>query len=476
MTWAALAPLAVDGILVIGALSLLIADLLLPAGEKKILGWGTLGVLMAALAGTFLLDISGPAVGAVYEGDLMALFIKRLVLVAAGLAVLGSLDEGAQRWARRQGEYYQLLLYSVVGMSLLAGVRDLMLLAVAFELMGVPLYVMAAYARRDALGVEGGVKLYLTGAVSSALTLYGMSLMFGSAGSAKIADIAALASQAPTPLLWMGVATAFAGMGFKLGVFPFHMWVPDTYRGTAPSVVVFLSVGPKIAGIAAIVRLFHEDGGVLLAGVSEVALLVVWATLVAGNLMAVPQTSVRRLLAFSGVGHMGLLLLGWLVATRTGLAAVLFYAAGYVFTTAGAFLVVQAVASSSGDDELPRFHGLAHRSGFLAFAMLVFLLSLGGIPFVIGFWAKLYLFLAAWGAGYAGSVILAALVSVIGLFYYLRVARAMYMEPATEQGPVPVDLGTQFAIAICLVFVVGMGLMPQPFAQMAEQAAAVVLP
>ena len=119
--------------------------------------------------------------------------------------------------------------------------------------------------------------------------------------------------------------------------------------------------------------------------------------------MAVPQTSVRRLLAFSGVGHMGLLLLGWLVATRTGLAAVLFYAAGYVFTTAGAFLVVQAVASSSGDDELPRFHGLAHRSGFLAFAMLVFLLSLGGIPFVIGFWAKLYLFLAAWGAGYAVS-------------------------------------------------------------------------
>lgn len=474
MTWASFSPLAADLVLLIGALSLLLADIALPPGDKKLLGYGSAGVLVAALLATFALDLSGEALYGAYSGDAMALFVKRVVYAGGVLAVLGSLAYGGRHWPLRQGEYYQLMLYSVLGMGLLGGVTDLLLLAVAFELMGVPLYAMAAYARTDKLAVEGGLKLYLTGAVSSAATLYGFSMLFGAAGSTKLADIAAVASTAPSPLMWLGAAAALAGMGFKLGVVPFHMWVPDTYRGAPAPFVAFLAVGPKVAGIAAVVRLFLTGEAAVLQGVAPVALLVVWATIIAGNWLAVPQTSVRRLLAYSGVGHMGLVLLGIVSGTHTALAAVMFYTAGYLVTTAGAFLVVAAVADEHGEDDIGRFAGLGRRSGFLAFAMLVFLLSLGGIPFVVGFWAKLYIFLGAWGAGFAWSVLLGALASVVGLFYYLRVARAMYMdEPVGE--PVAVDPGTQLAIALCLVFVIGMGVVPQPFVAMAEQAASAVL-
>ncbi|MCO4747550.1 MAG: NADH-quinone oxidoreductase subunit N [Proteobacteria bacterium] len=466
-----LAPLAADAILVIGALSLLLVDLILPPGEKRILGYGTIGVLLAALISTFALDLSGEAVGGAYEGDALALFFKRGFYVSAILASLASLDFGAKIWPRRQGEYFQLLLYSVLGMSLLAGVRDLLLLAVAFELMGVPLYAMAAFSRKDKLAVEGGLKLYLTGAVSSAVTLYGMSMLFGASGSTNLAEIASAPS---SPMLAMGVALTLAGMGFKLGVAPFHMWVPDTYRGSPPPFVVLVAVAPKIAGIAALTRLLLAGDGALLDSVSELLLLLAWFTVIVGNVMALPQDSVRRLLGFSGVGHMGLLLLGLTTGTAEGIAAMLFYVAGYIFTTAGALLVLSAVADEDGNDGLARFAGLSQRSGFLAFAMLVFLLSLGGIPFVVGFWAKLYLFLAAWGAGYQLSVLFIALVGVIGLYYYLRVSRAMYMTEPTVEGPISVDLGTQLAIALCLVFVVGMGLVPQPFVAVAETAASVL--
>ncbi|TNE83993.1 MAG: NADH-quinone oxidoreductase subunit N [Deltaproteobacteria bacterium] len=472
--WASLSPLAADLVLVIGALSLLIVDLVLPHGEKKVLGYGTAGVFIAGLLATFLLDLSGEALGGAYVGDGMALLVKRIVYAGGFIAVLGSLDYGERHWPLRQGEYYQLMLYSVLGMGLLGGVEDLILLAVAFELMGVPLYVMAAFARKDKLAVEGALKLYLTGAVSSAATLYGFSLIFGAAQSTRLQDIAVAASSAPSPILWLGASAALAGMGFKLGVVPFHMWVPDTYRGTSPPFVAFLAVGPKVAGIAAVARLFLHGETALLDGVAPFALLLVWSTIIVGNWMAVPQTSARRLLAYSGVGHMGLVLLGVVAGTHTALAAVMFYGAGYLVTTAGAFLVVSALTDEQGSDELDRFAGLAQKSPFLAFAMLVFLLSLGGIPFVVGFWAKLYLFLGAWGAGFAWSVVLGAMASVVGLFYYLRVARTMYMDEPDAQG-ISVDMGTQFAIVLCLVFVVGMGVVPQPFVAIAEEAASALL-
>ncbi|MBN2800705.1 MAG: NADH-quinone oxidoreductase subunit N [Deltaproteobacteria bacterium] len=471
MTWTDLAPLGVELILLAGALSLLIVDLILPPGDKRILGIGTLGVFLAGLLATWTLPLDGLALGGAYEGDAMGVFLKRVFLLSGALAVLAVQGHGPKAWPRRQGEYHQLILYSVLGMSLLSGVRDLILLAVAFELMGVPLYALAAWQKRDAGAAEGALKLYLTGAVSSAATLYGFSVLYGLSGSTRIADVAAAVSAHPSPLLALGATVAVAGMGFKLGVVPFHMWVPDTYEGSPTPFIAFLSVGPKAAGAAALVQLLLPGHGALLGTVMELFLVLSAASLVLATLMALPQSNVKRLLAFSGIGHMGILLMAIATGTVDGLASLLFYLLGYLFTNAGAFVVVHAIREDGGDDSIDSFNGLVHRSWFLSGAMLLFLLSLAGVPFVVGFWAKLFVFMAAWQAGFEWLVILGALVSVLSLFYYLRVAKAMFMGTTERRDEVPMHWSVRLAVSICLIAITGMGLYPNPFVAVAEAAA-----
>ena len=461
-------PLAVDLILLIGTLSLLVVDLILPAGEKRLLAWGALGVVVAALIGTFALDISGEAWGGVYEGDALALWFKRVFLMTAGLVVLGAQQQVSTAFSRRQGEYYLLLLFSVMGMSLLAGVRDFILLVVCFELMGIPLYVLAAFARRDAKAVEGGMKLFLVGAVSSAVILYGLSLLCGLAGSTEIDSVARYVARHPSLGVGVAITMTIAGMGFKIGVFPFHMWVPDTYEGSTTPFVAFLSVAPKAAGLAALVQVLLAHRGAMLDEVALTLIALAVATLVVGNLLALNQDNVKRLLGYSGVAQMGFLLMALGSGTSFGLGTLLFYLAGYLFTNIGAFLVIHAVA---GDDSLSSFDGLVRRSGWLAGGMLIFLLSLAGIPFVVGFWAKLYVFMAAWQAGMAWLVVLGALLSVLALFYYLRLVRAMFMNPPRSELPIAVDWPLRVAIALSMAFVIGMGLVPGPFVDAAMAAA-----
>jgi NADH-quinone oxidoreductase subunit N len=466
------APLAVDLILVLGALAVLLADLIAPPGEKRLPGWGALATLVVAMAATFFLDLSGEAWGGVYVGDALAVFFKRVFLAGAILAVLGSQHFVADTFPRRQGEYYLLVLCSVLGMSLLGGVRDVILLVVCFELMGIPLYVLAAYAKKNVLGVEGALKLYLVGAVSSVTMLYGLSLLFGLSGSTQIAEIAAYAAMDPSPIVLLGAVLALAGMGFKIGVFPFHMWVPDTYAGASTPVVAFLAAAPKAAGLAALVQLLLGGERPLIAGVSMVVIALAAATLVVGNFLALNQANVKRLLAYSGVAHMGFLLMALSTGEALGLTMLMFYLAAYVFTNVGAFLVVHAVARGGGDDTLSSFDGLAQRSGWLGLCMLAFLLSLAGIPFMAGFWAKLNVFIAAWTAGLEWLVVLGAVLSVLALFYYLRVVRAMFMNPPADgAASVRADWPTNVGIAVCLLFVVGIGLVPGPFVAAAEAAA-----
>ncbi len=470
-----LAPLGVDLILAVGLAFLIIVDVALPVGEKKSLSWGALAVVVGALAGTWLFDISGTALSGVYEGDSLALFMKRLFLTSGALSILASIPFAAEHYPRRQGEFFQLMICSLLGMTLLAGARDMLLLVVCFELMGIPLYILAAYSRRDSKSVEGALKLLLTGAVSTAITLFGLSFLFGLAQSTQLNAVAAYVAQHPSALALMGGTLAVAGMGFKIGVFPFHMWVPDTYEGAKTPVVLFLSVGPKAAGIVALVQLLYAGDATLLKSVTTVLVALAAVTLVAGNVAALNQSNVKRILAFSGVGHMGFLLMAMVAGgiDTLGLSSLLFYLAGYLFTNLGAFLVVHSVEQAGGDDTVSSFDGLGERSGFLSLAMLLFLLSLAGIPFVVGFWAKLYVFIAAWKAGMEILVVLGALFSVLALFYYLRIARAMFMNSAGEKAVVfEPDTPTTLAIAFCLVFVIGMGVQPRPFIEAAESAAA----
>lgn len=464
-------PLALDFLLVGLALVVFVADLLLPNGEKRGLGALTAFGLLGLLGASFLLDLEGTAFTGAYATDTFALYLKRTFLVAGFLGVLGSIDHLDRKLPNRQGEYYLLLLSSLLGMSLLAGARELIFLVVAFELMGIPLYVMAALAKRDGRDVEAALKLYLVGATSSAITLYGLSLLYGCAGTTAIAD---LARAEATPLFRLGMLATLAGMGFKVGMVPFHQWVPDTYEGAPTPFVAFLSVAPKAAGFAAFIRLFAAGLFPLHDTWGHVALVIAGVTMVVGNMLAIPQDNVKRLLAGSGIAHVGILLLAFAVATEKSLGMLLFYLLAYVFTNMGAFLVHEVISEQHGGDGLSVYRGLARRAPALALAMLVFLLSLGGIPFVAGFWAKFYVFLAAYEAGQGFLVFMGASLAVLALFYYLKVGRAMYIVEASEGLPetlAPLSLPMRSALILCAVGVVGLGVFPRPFVDAALQAA-----
>jgi len=355
-------------------------------------------------------------------------------------------------------------------MSVVTGANNLILVVVCFELMGIPLYVLAAFSRKDRRGVEGALKLYLVGAVSSVTMLYGLSLLFGIAGSADIATIGQTLATDPPPGAVLAASLTLAGIGFKIGVFPFHMWIPDTYEGAPTPVVAFISVAPKTAGLAILCQLLLAAQGSLLSVSYALIVILAAVTIIAGNILAINQSNIKRLLGYSGVAHMGFLLMA-LVAPPTGIQMLLFYILGYLFSNLGAFFVVHAVKESGGDDSITSFDGLAQRSGWLGMSMLLFLLSLAGIPFVVGFWAKLYVFMAAWSVGLYWLVVLGAIMSVVALFYYLRIARAMFMNPPIESSPVEADGATACAIFICLIFVIGMGIVPGIFVDMSTTAA-----
>jgi NADH-quinone oxidoreductase subunit N len=464
VTRADILPLGLDLALCAGILLLFVVDLLLGKRSSRATGYIAAITLVGILFASFRIDVSGSSFGGVYVGDAWTLFFKRTFLAAGFLTVLGSLDHVATRQAHRQGEYYLLILFSVLGMTLLPGTRDLVLLIVCFELMSLPLFVLAAWAKNDDKSgpeqhaPEASLKLYLVSAVSAAITLFGLSIVYGMTGVTRIEGIA----HAPTtPLLMVGVLLVLAGMAFKIGVVPFHMWVPDTYQGSSTPFVAFLSVAPKLAGFAAIATLFLHGFGQSLAGWKPVLVAFSLISMLVGNVLAVVQTNAKRMLAYSGIGHIGYMLMAF-VAGQQGASMLLFYAVAYVVTNIGAFQVVEAVEQHTGDSSLKAFDGLAQRSPALAMSMLLFLLSLAGIPFVVGFWAKLYVFVAAWQSGLFVLVIAGAILAVVGLFYYMQIARAMYMKPPPESTPVHTPSALQISLTLCIAGVVLFGLWPGP--------------
>src|SRR2546428_10581951 len=283
-------------------------------------------------------------------------------------------------------------------MLVLSSARDLILLFVAFELMSIPLYVLACFLKRQDEAVEAALKFFLVGSVSSAVMAYGLSFVYGATRTTDLARVAQTFS-AGQPLLLLGMLAVCAGFAFKIAAFPFHMWVPDTYEAASTPFVAWLSVAPKAAGFVALFRVYFEGMGDRAAAWIPVTAGLAAITIVGGNLMALPQQNTKRLLAYSGIAHIGYMLVGFAAASAAGMAMVLFYLVTYVFGNMGAFLVVEALAPAEGSEATTAFRGLAQRSPLLALAMLIFLLSLGGVPFVAGVWAKLYVFLAAASVG-----------------------------------------------------------------------------
>lgn len=474
-----LSPLMLDGLVLLAGLQVFLMDLALPHGRKRALGLLTVGLLFGILVASFFVDTDGTAFLGAYEGGAWPMFFKRVALVAGGLMALGSIDYVDRHFPDRQGEFYALMLFSLLGMTILPGARDLILLIVCFELMGIPLAMMASFAKsEDGRGAgrfapEAGLKLYLISAASTAITLFGLSLVYGMAGDTKL-DVIARATS--SPLLTLGMFATLAGMGFKIGAVPFHLWVPDTYQGAPTPFVAFLSVAPKASGFAALALVFLSAFHGRVEQWAPIILALVVLSVVIGNLMALPQRDVKRLLAYSGIAQVGYMLMALLAADAYGTGMLLFYVAGYVVTNMGVFLVVVALESDSPHVELEAFDGLFARAPWLALALLMFLLSLAGIPFVVGFWAKLYVFMAVYQAGYVWLVLFGALAAIIALFYYLQVARAAYMNPPRTQDPLRVGWPLKSAIVLCLLAVVGMGAYPRPFVESARLAARAFFP
>lgn len=452
-------------------------DTLFP-GRGRLWGWVAAALLLGLLVASLGLNSAGVAPHRAYVAGPWALFLQRVFLCSALLAVLGSMDWLEARVGGRTAEYLALVLFSTSGMMLLPGARDWALLVVSFELMGIPLYALAAWAKNDGppdrprLGAEAGLKLFVTGTASSALTFFGLALVVGLSGSTAID---AVADPGRAPLAAVGMLLIVAGFGFKIGAVPFHFWVPDTYQGAPTPFVAFLSVAPKLGGLAALAVILLHGWASQAERWAPAVVLLSAASMLVGNFFALNQSDVRRLLGFSGIAQMGYVLIGLAARTRAGLAMALFFMATYVFTNLGAFLVLHAGAEGSGGHTLPRLAGLSRRAPVLGAALLVFLLSLAGIPFVAGFWAKLFLLLAGYRAGLGWLVVLGVALAVLGLFYYLSVARSTFMAEGEGSAPVPTRLPLRLAIGACLVAVVGLGLWPRPLLEAADVAAADLL-
>jgi NADH-quinone oxidoreductase subunit N len=472
MTFNLTMPLVPELALFALAVFVLLAGLVRPS---RAIGWITFFGLVGVFALTWFAEEGRVLFGGTFVQDALALFSKRLFLAAAALSLLGSLTLGQPVFARRTSEYHFALLVSLLGMLVLVSARELVLLFVAFELMSIPLYVLTGFLKRDETAPEAALKFFLIGTVSSAVIVYGMSFVYGVTGGTTLA-LVPQALKDGHPVILLGLGIMLAGLGFKIAAFPFHMWAPDTYEAASTPFIAWLSVAPKAAGFVAIIRIYIEGLGTTAEIWMPILAVLAGMTIVTGNLMAIPQRNIKRLLAYSGVAHIGYMLIGVAAVSSGGIAMLLFYLLAYLFGNMGAFLVVEAVARSEQSDGIDAYRGLAQRSPVLALAMLVFLLSLGGIPFVAGFWAKLYIFLAAAERGMYGLVFLGAVLTVVALYYYLLVARRMYIEAPTRREPVPMPGLLGAAIGICAVGVVGIGVYPSPWVKLAQRVAATLFP
>jgi NADH-quinone oxidoreductase subunit N len=403
--------------------------------------------------------------------DEFSLFVKQILLVAGLLTVLATASYANRRgWAERTGEFLVLLYFAMLGGMALVSAQEFLTLFVAFELLSLPLYSLAAIEKSRPETPEGAMKIYLFGSVSSAALLMGLGMLFAATGTTFWNEATAGATPFDS-LMALGLLLLLVGFGFKVAMFPFYMWVPDTYQAAPTPLVAFLSVAPKAAGIAALFRLYFELFQVHVAQVTGWVAALSALTMIVGNLLALPQTNLKRLLAYSGVAQIGYVLLAVAAGSGFAVGMALFFFTAYLFSNIGAFLSVAAVECAGEEPTLHGVRNLIRRSPVLAALFLAFLLSLGGIPFALGFWGKMYVFLAAGEAGMWGLVFLGAVLAVVALYYYLNVARWMFI--VDEEGPkVRVPASLLVALLICGLLVIGGGLVPRLFVDPAVRAAA----
>src|SRR5208337_3951894 len=428
--------------------------------SQKTLGLiGFAGTIAGLVSTWYMAQSPGLAFSKMVRVDSFSVFLHFLVIAIAAVVILTSFEYMAVQRIRA-GEYYALILFGVVGMGLMSSAVELVLIFIALEISSISTYILAGFRRQEAASSESSLKYFLLGSFATAFFLYGVAMLFGATGSTNIDEISqTLRASPPGVLVYVATALMFVGLGFKVAAAPFHIWTPDVYEGAPAPVVGFMSTAPKAAAFAVLLRVvfaINAPGRFWLVWVAAAL------SMTLGNVSALVQTNVKRLLAYSSIAHAGYLLVAFVAAQQAGISAAIFYAASYAAMNVGAFAVVSHLASAGEKYvTLDDYAGLGRRSPMLAAILTIFLLSLIGIPVTGGFFAKFYVFSAALQANLVGLVIIGVMNSAIAAYYYLRIIIYMYMRDERTEAPVtPIPASLGVGLAMCLIATIYLGVLP----------------
>lgn len=459
----------------------LLADLWLPAERKKMLGYAAAAVLGLLLLNTFTshcscASIGESAFGGMFVQDGLSVFFKRFFLLAAVLVLVLAV-EFSDRIATGVSEYYSLITFALAGMLFAASANDFAMLFVSIELITITFYVLTSFTRGKVVALEAGVKYLILGALSSAFMIYGIALVWGTSGQFNFNGLAAVAGGfTDNKVFLFGVLFILVGLGFKIAAFPLQMWTPDVYQGAPTPTTAFLAVGSKAAGFVLLLRFLFSAVPEVTAQWGNLLIVISAVTILYGNLCAIPQRNLKRLLGYSSIAHAGYLLLGVAALTSAGQSAVLYYLGGYLFTTVAAFVVIALVLRHLDSEDISGLAGLNQRSPLLAATLTLAMVSLAGLPPLAGFFGKFLLLKAvieqgAVNPGYYCLAFTALMGVVISIYYYFGVVRAIYWsQGAADLSPIRMSRPIQCAIGVCIAGMFWLGLFPGTVLNLADDA------
>ena len=468
-------------------LVLLLADLWLPAERKRTLGYAAAAALGLLFLNTFtghcscsLVDgLSNSTAGGMFIQDGLSVFFKRFFLLAAVLVLILAV-EFSDRIAAGVSEYYSLIVFALAGMLFAASSNDFVMLFVSIELITITFYVLTSFQRGRLVSLEAGIKYLILGALSSAFMVYGIALVWGSSLQFNFSELAAYSLKHPelasNKVFLFGVLFILVGLGFKIAAFPFQMWTPDVYQGAPTPTTAFLAVGSKAAGFVLLLRVLFTAVPAITAHWTNLLIIISGITILYGNLCAIPQRNLKRLMGYSSIAHAGYLLLGVAALSSAGQVAVLYYLSGYLFTVVAAFTVIALVMRHLDSEDISGLAGLNQRSPLLAATLTLAMVSLAGIPPLAGFFGKFLLLKAvieqgATNHGYYCLAFTALVGVVISLYYYFGVIRSIYWsKDAADLSPIPVSRPAKLAICICIAGIFWLGLFPNALLKVAVEA------
>ena len=459
-------------------LSMTCAILLLDLFLADDLRYVTFGLTLATLVGAAIITLATfntmpvLAFSNLFVDDTLSDLLKLMLYLAVAVVLIYSRSYIKTRDLYR-GEFFVLVLFALLGMMVMVSASHFLTLYLGLELLSLSLYALVALQRDSRNATEAAMKYFVLGALASGMLLYGMSMIYGATGNLELAKVAATIPSLDhlDTVLVFGLVFVVAGMAFKLGVAPFHMWVPDVYHGAPTAITLFIGSAPKIAAFAFVMRLLVDGLGELVADWQPMLVLMAMLSMAIGNIAAIAQTNMKRMLAYSTISHMGFLLLGFLAGSANGYSSAMFYVLVYVLMSLGGFGMILLLSRAGFEaDQLEDFKGLNRRNPWYAFMMLLVMVSMAGIPPTVGFFAKLSVLQAALQAGYLWLVVFAVLMSVIGAFYYLRIVKLMYFDEPTDTAPIAAHADQRVLMSFNGLAILALGVLPQPLMALCTNA------